>query len=81
MWPTIEPFSIASQATKNRGNVRESTSWVSNREEGTCSGRYDANNADNTPQQAPTACVVRKTEEGPDHIYHSGRRKKSTTPQ
>ena len=49
---------------------------MSNREEGTCAGRYDANKVDNTPLKAPTACVVRKTEEGPERIYHSDERKK-----
>ena len=47
-----------------------------NREEGTCAERYDANNVDNTTQQAPTACVMRKTEKGPEDIYRSGKRKK-----
>ena len=54
---------------------------MSNQEDGTLAGRYDANKVDNTPQQAPTACVVRKTEEGPEHtleIYHSGKRKRTT---
>ena len=75
MWPTIWPFLLEAKRRKKIGeNIREST-WASNREEETCAGRYDANKVGNKPQEAPTACVVRTTEEGPEHIYHSGKRK------
>ena len=49
MWPTIEPFLLKAKRRKIEENIREST-WMSNREEGTCVGRYDANKVDNTPQ-------------------------------
>ena len=67
MWPTIEPFLLECKRRKIVENIRESN-WMSNREEGTCAGRYDVNKVDNMPQQAPTACVVQKTEEGLEDI-------------
>ena len=71
--PTIRSSLLEAKRRNVRKYIREST-WMSNRVEGTCAGRYDPRNVDNTPQQAHMACVVRKTEEGPEHIYHSDKR-------
>ena len=73
--PTIRSFLLEAKRRNVRENIREST-WMSNQVAGTCAERYDPKKVDNTPQQAPMACVVRKTEEGPEHIYHSDKRNK-----
>ena len=74
MWLTIEPFLLEAKRRKIGENMREGA-CMSNRYEGTCAGRYDANKVDNTPQlQAPTACVVRKTEEGTTVVKEKIRR-------
>ena len=47
MWPTIKPFLLETKPRKIGENIREIT-WMSNREEGTCAGRYDADKVGDT---------------------------------